>query len=184
MSENQAQSASENQAQSEVLEGEIFIIPNSIQVVFPYPKDQYGYSCRSTNAEDLSEGPRACFEGWICNDECANWARHSYPRLTTKINDRFPVDLFMGKREGDVVEFLLGGKNVRLRCSQLNHRYANYGNFQDVMYNLTQSFGGIYQDAGIDLTKEQQRELLIDNHIHYARSIDKPLVNPSKFRYP
>ncbi|XWV25356.1 putative ORFan [Tupanvirus deep ocean] len=164
----------------ETLYGDIFIIPNSLQI----HNDTGTY----TYTVDNFKGLQVCFEGWITNSECENWIRHGYSKLNGDyISEYFPVELFMGKREGDTVEIVIFGKKCVLRCAQLPYRYSGNGTikFEDMLYDLTQSFGGVCSPSYFTppLSETMQRAMLIVNHERYARSINKDSIDPVKFRY-
>lgn len=78
---------------NDILHGDLFIVPNSLQVCDHVSIDPlYGY-----NIDNIS-GLQVCLEGWITNDECDNWSCHDHPKLKNRLTSRFPVVLFMGKK--------------------------------------------------------------------------------------
>jgi hypothetical protein len=161
------------------LYGDIFIVPNSLQVCDFYKFDDYGY-----DVENVS-GLQVCFEGWIINDECKNWSRYCYKEFeSSHICDRFPVKLFMGKHEGDTVEVTIRGRKVVLFCLQTPHRYGER-KFEEVLYDLTQSFGGICAPCYYKppLCENSQYAILLANHEKYSRSMGFQIKEPTCFRY-
>ncbi|XWV26617.1 putative orfan [Tupanvirus soda lake] len=164
----------------ETLYGDIFIVPNSLQVCDN--TGSYAYTVENT------KGLQVCFEGWMTNEECKNWSAHHYEKFDgAVVSDRFPVELFMGKREGDIVEMVISGKKCALRCAQLPYRYGSNGTvkFEDLLYDLTQSFGGVCSQTYFapPLHERSQHAMLLANHERYARSIGRDSVEPTKFRY-
>lgn len=89
------------------------------------------------------------------------------------------------KREGDSVEFASSGIKIVVNCVQTKYRYANNGNFEDLLYNLTQSFGGCCDEAYYKppLSKRSQLAFFVTNHERYARSIGQELKDPTSFRF-
>ena len=161
----------------EIIRGDIFIVPNSLQICDDH--GSYGY-----NVQDVT-GLQVCFEAWMTNDECENWSCHYYDKFNKKrISDRMPVELFIGKREGDTVEVTINGIKAILTCAQKSYRYSS-DSFENLMYHLTQSFGGLVDASYFSppLTNESQRAMIIANHERYARSLGFGPKNPETFRH-
>lgn len=160
------------------LKGDIFIVPTSLNICDDRRNDQYGYDI--TNIYGL----QVCFEGIITSPECDNWSCHQHPKLENKITSRFPVELFMGKKEGDTIEFIINNIKINVTCNQLNYKY-NMNTFENVLYDLTQSFGGVCSAQYYKplLTERSQMYLLIANHEKYSRSIAKEPKEPNTFKY-
>ena len=165
---------------TEPLVGDIFIVPNSLQIC-----DDHGDYCYSVNN---CKGLQVCLNGWLTNDKCDNWCSHCYEKFGGKsVRDKFPVELFMGKREGDTIEVSVDDIKMILTCRQLPYRYSNGGTikFEDRLYDLTQSFGGVCREKYFNppLHERSQRSMIIANHERYARLLGLPLIEPTKFRY-
>ena len=166
-----------NSSCTKPLIGDIFIVPNSLNICEDH--GEYSYSV------DNCVGLQVCLQGWLTNDACDNWCSHYYEKFHDKrVNERFPVELFMGKREGDTVELSIGSIKMILTCRQLPYRYGNI-KFEDRLYDLTQSFGGICCEKYFNppLHKRSQQSMIIANHERYARSLGLPSIEPTKFRY-
>lgn len=160
----------------EVLYADIFMYPNSLQVCEDF--GMYGYVVQN------SKGLQVCFESWITNSECENWGRHGHPKVG-RFSDRIPVELFMGKREGDQVELVINGFTVIVTLAQEKYRYHSYGKFENLLYDLTKSFGGICDKKYFtpELSEKEQANMLYANHENYCRSLGFEIVEWSKFRY-
>jgi len=128
-------------------------------------------------------GLQTCFQAWVTNNECENW-KH-YHKFSNPVSERFPVALFVGKKEGDQVVLTIQGVPIVLTCRQLNYKYSENGCFEDLLYNLTQSFGGICSPSYFDppLSKISQMSFIISAHENYARLSGFPIVEPSAFRH-
>ena len=160
----------------ETLYADIFMYPNSLQVCEDF--GLYGYNVQNTT------GLQVCFESWITDSECDNWGRHKHPKVGS-FSDRIPVSLFLGKREGDQVELQINGYKIIVTLAQSKYRYARYGKFEDLLYDLTQSFGGICSSSYFTptLDKKSQVNILYENHKAYSQSLGFDVINPEQFRY-
>lgn len=160
-----------------ILHGNIYIIPNSLQIcdsVGEYPHD----------VENV-RGPQVCFRGRITSEECDNWCWQRRKEFAYEyIKDLFPVEMFMGKREGDTVELTLKGRKVVLKCLQLPCEYGRK-KFEELLYDLTQSFGGVCPDFIFEppLSRDTQRVMFIANHKKYCESMGFEIKEPMDFRY-
>ena len=161
----------------EVLHGDIFLYPNSLQICEDVGEVKYSV--------DGYHGLQVCAEVWITSQESGNWNDSGHPRLPGIISRYFPVDLFYGKKEGDTVETSIRGIPVILKCSQSSYRYAGYGCFENLLYSLTRSFGGCVSPSYYKppLSEASQRCFLIANHEKYARSLNLPVIESAKFKY-
>jgi hypothetical protein len=141
--------------------------------------DRYGY-----DVDDVS-GPQVCFYGWITDSECDDWTRAARKGFARSITDVFPVELFMGKKEGDTVALTIFNKKIVVTCSQTAHEYAEYGNFEMCLFELTKSFGGMQRPNYFkpDLAIRSQMAFFIRNHERYARSLDMKPSEPHNFRH-
>lgn len=161
---------------SNVLYGDIFVIPNSLQICDD--NGLYGYAVEDVN------GLQVCFEGWITNDECDNWSCHHYDKIGDNFSNKIPVELFMGKKEGDTVNMTIHGKQVVVTCRQKEYRYSKNA-FENVLYNLTKSFGGVCASSYFSppLCERSQMAMILSTHEKYARSLNMPIVEPNTFNY-
>jgi hypothetical protein len=160
--------------------GDIFIVPNSLQICDDH--GTYGYTV------DNCKGLQVCFIGWLTNDQCENWADHSYEKFgNIKLSNKFPMELFMGKCEGDTIELSVKGIKMVLTCRQQPYRYGNNGKtkFEEILYDLTKSFGGVCNKNYFDppLLEGSQCIMIIANHERYARSLEFPSIEPANFRF-
>ena len=161
---------------NKTLYADIFMYPNSLQVC----EDSGFYGHNVQNATGL----QVCFQSWIISDDCSNWGSDSHPEVG-RFSDRIPVSLFMGKREGDQVELEINGYKIIVTLSQLKYKYACYGKFEDSLYDLTKSFGGICSEKYFthSLEEKSQAKMLYENHKAYSQSLGFEVVKPESFRY-
>ena len=160
---------------------DIFIVPNPIGVydfktnaIFCFP---------SHSIRDL--GLQVCFEAVIIYDDYKNINAHVYGMTGKSCTQIVPIELFLGKKEGDIVKLVIDSNEVIVTCDQLKYKYANQGSFETTLYELTKSFYNLndeknYQPA---LSKRTQMALLIVTHERYARSVGFEPIEPTKFRY-
>lgn len=150
---------------------QITIIPNSIQV-----RNIKEFDYEGTHNEN-----EPCFEAWI-GDEQQNWCRNP-PKGQSRIPERIPCCLFYGIKEGDKVVLLLKDRKYTVECRQLNTKWGDK-NFEETLYDLSSSFGGVYSPMETyDPNQEQQKKLLILNHQKICAALGKPVKDPTKFRY-
>ena len=167
----------------EILYGTIFVCPFRVYVC-EYD-GRAGYNVGNP-PEDLG-GLKVCFLGWIYNDESENWTDHYYRKLSrdlkscTKIMERYPVELFYGKREGDQVSIPFGAQTLILTCKQAEQRYAHMGQFQEVLHKMS-SIYGVHEGKFIASSyrtvypsSHLQRQMITDAHIAYSNSIGYPI---------
>ena len=158
----------------EILRGDIFIVPNSLSIY-----DNVDLECYDT--ENI-QGLQVCFQAWITNDECENWCRHSYDKFGLNISEHFPVELFLGKREGDEVDLMIKGKSVVVTCRQQKYKYGS-DSFENILYHLTKSFGGVCSSKHFNppLSCRSQLAMYVVNHERFARSHGFEIVEPIHF---
>lgn len=157
--------------------GTIFIRPSPVGLRNYNTK--YGYNVDPVDNNELGN-PEVCFWGWVTNDESENWVDHGYSKLHKPLQGMFPLKLFYGVYEGDVVSILFGNQTLILTCKQEGHR-MDRKNFHTWLYEYSQSFGGVispntsdYKFAFNDsIYTELQQKLMIKNaHITYCDSIN------------
>ena len=158
----------------EIFRGHIYVIPTPLQVY--ENQGEYHY-----DVQDI-KGPQVCFRGCIISDDYKNWSSY-YHKKIGKISDWFPVELFMGKKEGDLVELTIHNKYVILTCLQKPYASGSI-TFENTLYNTSQSFAGIYypKDFQKPITKEYQELMLITNHIKYSRSHNFEITHTFRFK--
>lgn len=164
----------------ETLEADIFIIPNSLQICDSKVSDDV-YDYNVTNVTGL----QVCFEAWITNRDCSNWNLILYPKLGCKITSKIPIEPFIGKKEGDIVELFVNGKRIFVRCIQKKYKYNSHGAFEDLLYNLSKSFGGICPPSYYNppLSEKSQMAFFIANHEKISRTYCKEVIDPVSFRF-
>jgi hypothetical protein len=58
----------------------------------------------------------------LANEECKNWIGERYSKLKCVPSDAFvPYSVFLGKKEGDVMEYKMGDQTLILTCNQLKY---------------------------------------------------------------
>ena len=67
-----------------------------------------------------------CHGFWLDGE----YQRHGFPEY-------LPAAIFAGKKEGDIVSFKFRGIEFELELAQKKGRYARFGNFEDVVKNVT-----------------------------------------------
>jgi hypothetical protein len=153
---------------TEPIRAHICIVPNSLSV-----RDEH--ECVS---DMTGLGFQVCFQSYISNDDCENFANHTHPKVG-RMSEYIPVVLFYGKKEGDEVELTINGVKIIVTCNQLETKWTE--RFEDAMYDRTQSFGGVYNDK--NCPRILQYSMMIVTHFEYAKSIGRPFVEPTGFRY-
>jgi len=162
---------------------DIMIVPNAIQVLLDQKVDTTGYCVSNVS------GLYACFQGRLIHTDHIDLPKaiaSVVPGLRQHCSyERFPCELFLGKKENDIVMVDLIGENdpvtVELRCKTQDYRYASCGKFEDLLYELTKSFGGMYSDT--ILPYSTQLACLLVNHERVSRAFGKPVIDPLKFRF-
>ena len=168
--------------QKNILRGNIFIIPSPLQIFSDIGTFKY-------DVQNI-KGPRVCLRGQIIDDDYNNLTNYHCEKIGKKISDKFPLDLFMGKKEGDTIELMINSKYIILTCSQKkSFEDANKTKpFEDLLYDLTQTFGGVCPETSFKppFSKYKQKLMLIENHENYARSHNFAILDPEtfKFAYP
>ena len=99
----------------------------------------YVYDCMP------DRGLQVCFEALIkvnVNDALSLTDDYyiDHP-LGKRISRWLPVELFLGKREGEHVDVMINDKPVTFICAQL--KYGDAKPFEERLYEHTKSFGGI-----------------------------------------
>lgn len=102
--------------------GFVFLYPNGI-----YQRDMSIIERQSDYGYPQSQRYVEC---WITSNFCDNWSRHGYP-----IDEYLPVELFLGKKEGDSVRFMLHGREIKLFLRQQWFRYGGI-NFEDLLQRM------------------------------------------------
>lgn len=157
-----------------MLKGTIYIIPNAFTILNENKKNMCYYEVEEV------KGNQVCFEGRIINDENDNWGNHKY--LGKEFKNNFPVSLFKGKKEGEIVEITILGKEVKLTCSA---KFKSDETFEELLYFLSQSFRGVCDanEFTPPLSKANQKIMLINTHKEIADSYGFEVVDLKDFRY-
>ena len=153
----------------EILYGEIYI--SQVEAVDV---------CDNYSVQNV-ENQQVCFNGFITNKQTNNWSDGTHPKLKP-FNCYYPIELFIGKKEGDVVELQIQGYKIMATCKQLP--YTNQ-TFEQTLHKLTQSFGGVCTPGlfGVTLSKKEQRQMIIDAHVKYAQSVGLKCQDPKTFQF-
>ena len=147
-----------------ILRGNISIIPSFLQVSEDYiVQDIY------------IKGPQVCFHGCISSPDCNDWASHYYKKIG-RISHLMPVEPFIGKSEGDIIELTINDKHLVLTCSQ-KESIHNDNTFENTLYQISQSFKGIRpSDSFIKpLSKEHQELMIVATNLKYILKIIKTI---------
>jgi hypothetical protein len=115
------------------------------------------------------DGMHVCVRAEITTPECRDWER-VYPRGGGEYTEYWgwiPLSYFMGKREGDTTELTLQGKTYILTCTDRLKRRK----FEDAIYHMTSSFGGIHCDTNNEPCRLEQMMHLYKAHLAYCESI-------------
>jgi hypothetical protein len=160
---NPMDEVSQNQPVKKRIEGDIFIVPNSLWTIGTNdPSDKCARMHKLFKLEPKLGNH--CVEIWTANRDAkdasdtevirekydrgisANWTDHGHPVLGRSFPDVLPESLLDGKNENDVIEFDYTNKQtnevfrVALTCAQLKHRYwRHYGKplgFHEVLERL------------------------------------------------
>ena len=131
-----------NTGTQQVIEGDVFIIPNSLCYL---GYDNTLCSVVSSMEEALNRRLRPqeiLVQVGIRNSDSDNWEAHGHQSLDFynphgRFPDHLPLYLLDGKNEGDIIEFQIWGKPLRLQCNQLNYQYGRNHNGQP------RNFGGL-----------------------------------------
>ena len=99
----------------ETLYGDIFVVPSYIIVCDDQRKLQN--MLQYYNIKNL-KGPQVCFEMCIANNECTNWNAYIYEKIGF-ITSWMPIELFIGKREGDKIELLINNKSKMIEIKKM-----------------------------------------------------------------
>ncbi|AYV85635.1 MAG: putative orfan [Satyrvirus sp.] len=102
-----------------------FFIKPSPLIICDYSDDIDDTSCYCV--QNVS-GLQVCFDGVMTSKNF-----YDEKKCTPT---KFPVELFVGKKEADEVELIFGGVKVVLICAQ--NKYTNE-NFEEVLYGLQTS---------------------------------------------
>lgn len=155
------------------LEAHLRIVSNALNV-------RLGSAKKSHFRHDVQNimGYQLCLNGRMFDDENTDWCNHKDKRIGKHFLEYFPVALFMGKRGGDVVEMTILGKKINVTLVE---------GFEHMLYDLTQSFGGItavgYNDSEFTIKRYEEMQMIIDTHKAYAKSLGFEIKDPMTFRY-
>lgn len=160
---------------------DIYIIPNPIGVYDS--KNNAIDGCKHHNMDDL--GLQVCFEACIVYDDFKNLNNNVYNVWGRSLSRMMPIEIFIGKKEGDTIKLDIDYKEIIVTCAQLKYQYADHGNFETTLYNLTKSFYNLNDENNYKqaLSKRSQMALILATHEKYARSIGFEPTEPTKFRY-
>ena len=143
-----------------------FLIPNwpcDVLGFMPLAHDKIKSLCKANNLE-FSDST-VCTDFWMYNDQSENFSSHGvdtgdYHIYAGAISSYFPMEIFKGKNEGDVVEFKqlvevysneVEGNRLKAgpieaevtfvcKLEQLSSRYRNRGKFEKLFKELEEAY--------------------------------------------
>ena len=173
----------------------VFINPKGLSIIHSRPQFTGNYKVNGF------DGFQACFDAIIVSQFTSS--SNGYKKLETYL----PVEPFKGKTENDTVELIFDKKDTYrdsmsffpkedqsgkvkfiVTCKQLESKYHGLGKFEDALYKMCMSFGGVrglsddYRDY-MPLSERSQMYIIYLNYETYAQSIGKSIENPTKFSY-
>lgn len=94
-----------------------------------------------------------------------------------------PMELFMGKREGDKVEINIKNIHLIVTCTQQNMYEKT--KFEEILHMTTQSFGGVTSPSSYEppLCERSQCAMILANHEKYSRSLKIPTSDLDMFKF-
>lgn len=126
----------------EVIKAKVFIIPNAL-----YSKANIWAETEKEATEIFDKFIKSQHQDievpmgtkyvqvWAYNKDCDNLCRHHYLN-GEDLPEYLPVDLFDGKKEGDIVTFDSKWGKVELTLAQKGSRYERFGTFDSVLKTL------------------------------------------------
>lgn len=142
--------------------------------------DDYNYDCLNVT------GNQVCIQGIIFEDpdKIRSWSSKESPVLGRKISNKFPLCLFFGKKAGDTVDLIFLNKAKQQVTVTVTLYVPGTKSFQDILYERTTGFGGVYDaDYEDDLPRVMQYCMITAAHQQYADSVGKPASLPNTFRH-
>lgn len=132
---------------NKIIKGDIFIIPNHLREW----RKEFLFADElqkklNTIGVTINDGD-TMVQVWCCDSTSKNWQDHYdcpvYTDMPEDIDSRdrlfpgwFPVSLFEGKHEGDIVVLNYKGTTIELTLAQSKYRYNRFGEFQEVLTKL------------------------------------------------
>lgn len=181
---------------SKIQEADIIVVPNGTRV------DQHLFEAKDKSGYDVTnvEGFQVTFQGYLfqkidqlkgITDENVENITNNKPEWSRRsLSDRFPVSLFFGKKEGDIVVLKYLSKDgetitIHAKLNNLSYMYREQGPFQEALYDALSTFGGCVSQDYYDppLKQRTQREMIHVAHELYARSLKMKIKEPHEFRF-
>lgn len=134
-----------------ILYGNISIIPNFLKI------------CNNYDVNDIS-GTQVCFQGYISSSDCDNWSGYYYKKIG-KMTSLFPMELFVNKKEGDIISLSINDVQVILTCAQKMSKYNN-DTFEYTLYTTSTLFDNILLSNNFHFSHIL---MVVDIHIKHAR---------------
>lgn len=133
---------------------------------------------------DHMSGLQVCFDAIVCLEEKHKWCKYSQAKMGRVTHIKMPVEIFIGKNEGDQVEFAVNGTKIIAKCSQTKYKFRS-SNFSQALLIASESFGGVSSSKIFSsrVRKFTQYAMLIAIHTRLSRSMKMPTSEPHKFRY-
>ena len=132
----------------EIICGDIFIVPNSLQAIGEYEHNT-NFLISEYDGSIIIRGERVrpkngdlFAQVWVTGNGSSSWDDHGTPGFEDRVlfPGDFPVNSLEGLREGDSFEMKFNGKMFRLTCRQNDYRYWECGNFQTALKRLVERY--------------------------------------------
>lgn len=111
------------QKEKVIIEGDLFIVPNSLKYAEGMMFKEQLESQLKTKLQDSD----VLVQVWVTSEECKDWENHQHPKLDKA--QRFPgmllYRMLKGKKEGDVINLEMYNKSFVLHLNQLKHCYPD-----------------------------------------------------------
>jgi hypothetical protein len=120
---------------------------------------------------------QVCCKTWISSQSCNNWFAHEHPLMGKYwIGEWMPASLFLGKKEGDLVEISYSDSiTLRLTLSQSDHRYGPKP-FDTIFADLVKGRKGVASHDGGYFShplKVSEQHAILENFEDVFNSINK-----------
>lgn len=151
--------------------GDVFLKPVNCCVDGNIPEDPDGRRFGNYGFENEWQ---VCCRVKIISNKCANWSLHHGDMPVPKnfaIDEKLPVALFYGKKEGDAIYISLHEREFKLICRQQSYEYSG-ADFEKSMLTLLK-ISLLTARASVNssqLNLEQQKAMLQQAFQEYAKS--------------
>jgi hypothetical protein len=124
------------------------------------------YGRRYCEYDGYGHGWKVSLSCWITNKDNDNWPRH-----TNFIDEHLPYELFLGKKEGDIVTFKHQNKIMRLRCKQMDCRYGGI-TFDQLALKILSHVNNVWEPSDGEPSEKTQRLMITEAYHKYKNSIN------------